>query len=76
MFFRPAQPQPPGTYIGIVSHRICLRFSASDVMVLPPLVCRVGLDVGQPEPVSLSVIADARRAALRDLDKAQRLEGA
>jgi hypothetical protein len=43
--------------------------------VAPPFVGRVGLDVRQPEPVSLSVIANARRAALCDLDEAQRHQG-
>jgi hypothetical protein len=72
LFFRPTQPKPPGTYISIVSHRICLRLSASWIMVLAPFVGRVGLDIGQPELVGLSVVADARRPTPRDLNEAQR----
>src|SRR5271154_3659879 len=45
-------------------------------MVFPPLFGRVGLDVCQSELVRLSVIADACRAALRDLNEAQHRQSA
>jgi hypothetical protein len=44
-------------------------------MVLAPFVGRIGLDVSEPEVMRLHMIANASRAALRDLDKAQRFLG-
>src|SRR5579871_3870980 len=71
LFLSRPQTEPSGAYIHIRTRGFCIYVGAVRVVMLPPLVGRGRLDVGESEAVRLSLIANASRAPLH-VDEAQR----